>query len=185
MPPFLVQSCILENATQIARNNIMAFWNDPNWVLMWGDKPKEYVITQAIRRSPWNLLQSPARNRHQKVVDGSTGDIVGYARWILPEYMDADSWIEAKIPRPNTKVFLSYLAVHPEHQHKGIATMLVQSGITAAKDLHLDIFVRASDAGLNMYRRAGFHMLDQIIQDDSKYGGNGKYGLHFLEIRIQ
>jgi hypothetical protein len=50
-----------------------------------------------------------------------------------------------------------------------------------AKDMGLDTFIRASDAGLNMYLRVGFQMLDQIIQDDSKYGGNGKFGVHFLE----
>jgi hypothetical protein len=106
MPPFLVERCNLEDAAEIARSNISAFWNDAHWVLMWPNKTKEHVITQAIRRSPWNLLKEPIRHRHQKVIDDSTGAIVGYARWILPEDADAtpNYWEEAKVARPSEQV---------------------------------------------------------------------------------
>lgn len=59
--------------------------------------------------------------------------------------------------------------------------MLVQHGAKEADKMGLDTFVLAFKAGLNVYKRAGFKLLDQIIQDDSKYGGSGEYGAYFLE----
>lgn len=52
---------------------------------------------------PQNLLTDPSRRRHQKAVDSVTGELVGYARWVLPEAgvngeMD-NLWPEARVPR--------------------------------------------------------------------------------------
>ena len=58
--------------------------------------------------------------------------------------------------------------------------MLVESGIKEAEKMGLDIFVLAFKVGLGVYRRMGFKLPDQIIQDDSKYGGKGEYGAYFL-----
>jgi hypothetical protein len=99
MPLYTVEACRVEDAVEIAHSNISAFWNDPNWVLMWRDKSKDYVISQAIRRSAWNLLKDPTQYRHQKVQDSYTGAIVGYARWILPTRTDTGFWNEAIVPR--------------------------------------------------------------------------------------
>jgi len=221
MSPYIIEACRVEDAVEIARSNISAFWNDPNWVLMWRDKSKDYVISQAIRRSARNLLKDPTQYRHQKVQDCDTGAIVGYARWILPTGSDIGVWNEAIVPRVSQQevdaaekefqdadwstwravdeldppidamneallsrkeyVILSYLAVHPNYQRKGIASLLVDSGIKAAQNMNFDIFVRASDAGLRMYQKVGFQLLGQVIQDDSRFGGNGNYGVHFLE----
>lgn len=41
-------------------------------------------------------------------------------------------------------------------------------------------FVHGLKAGLGVYRRAGFELLGEVIQDDSKYGGKGEYGAYFL-----
>ncbi|KAI0014167.1 hypothetical protein F4779DRAFT_560988 [Xylariaceae sp. FL0662B] len=76
---------------------------------------------------------------------------------------------------------LDYLAVHPDNRGRGIATLLVESGIAQAEKMAVAIFVLAFKAGLGVYKRAGFKMLDQLIQDDSKYGGKGEYGTYFLE----
>jgi hypothetical protein len=87
MPPFKVVPCTLDDALAIARNNISAFWEDKNWVLMWTRKNKscEYVISQSMHRWPYNLTKDPIHRRHEKVVDVDTGELVGFAVWILPE----------------------------------------------------------------------------------------------------
>ena len=59
--------------------------------------------------------------------------------------------------------------------------MLVENGIKEANKMGLDVFVLAFKAGLKIYQRAGFKLLDQIIQDDSKYGGKGEWAVYFLE----
>src|ERR1700761_6983679 len=40
---------------------------------------------------PHNLLLDSARRRHEKAVDTTSGAIVGYARWILPESCKTES----------------------------------------------------------------------------------------------
>lgn len=79
-----------------------------------------------------------------------------------------------------TNKVLDYLAVHPDHRRQGIASMLVESGCREAEKLGLDIFVHAMKDGLGVHLRAGFELVEQIIQDDSKYGGLGEYANYFL-----
>lgn len=69
---------------------------------------------------------------------------------------------------------LDYLAVHPENQGRGIATALVESGMREAEKLGLDIFVTAFKAGVGIYKRLGFRILKDFVEDDSKFGGPGE-----------
>ncbi|MCJ1315549.1 hypothetical protein MMC15_000869 [Xylographa vitiligo] len=78
-------------------------------------------------------------------------------------------------------LLLDHLAVLPEFRGRGIGTMLVESGIREAEKMGLDVFVLGMKAGLGVYRRVGFELLDKIIQDDSRFGGKGEYGAYFLE----
>ena len=99
MTPFTIDSCTIDDGPAIAYNNISAFWTDPNWVLLWRGKTLDHVISQSVRRQPYNLLKDPARYRHLKAVDIMSGAIVGYARWILPEADTEDKlWSSARVP---------------------------------------------------------------------------------------
>ena len=62
--------------------------------------------------------------------------------------------------------------------------MLVRSGLKEAEALGMDVFVMAKNAGLKVYQRAGFKLLDQVIGDDSKYGGEGEFTWSFLEYKV-
>ncbi|PTB66812.1 hypothetical protein BBK36DRAFT_1117632 [Trichoderma citrinoviride] len=75
---------------------------------------------------------------------------------------------------------LDYLAVHPENQGKGIATLLVQSGMKEAAKLGLDIFVLAFRPAWGVYSRLGFRVERELVQDDSMYGGDGNYGVRYM-----
>lgn len=76
-----------------------AFYCDKHWKSFWHGKPLEEIIADCTARLPWKLAQTDPLKRHQKVVDESTKDIVGYARWILPENMaNAKAWPEAGLP---------------------------------------------------------------------------------------
>jgi len=79
---------------------------------------------------------------------------------------------------------LDYLAVHPDYRRQGIALMLVQEGVRQAEELGLDTFVMACEDGKGVYERAGFVLLEQVVQDDSEFGGEGKYTSHFLERKV-
>jgi len=75
---------------------------------------------------------------------------------------------------------LDYLAVHPTNQGKGIGTALVQSGMREAEKLGLDIYILAFKAGVGLYKRLGFQVEKEIVQDDSKYGGTGDHRTFFM-----
>lgn len=75
---------------------------------------------------------------------------------------------------------LDYLAVHPENKGRGVATQLVESGIRQAELLGLDLCILAFKAGLGVYTRLGFRIVDQLIQDDSMFGGPGEWATYMV-----
>jgi GNAT superfamily N-acetyltransferase len=77
-------------------------------------------------------------------------------------------------PLLNTTV-LGYLAVHPNHQRQGVASLLIESGVHAAELMGLDIFVSGTKAGRVVYHEAGFTLLGEITQDTTELGGDGEF----------
>jgi hypothetical protein len=113
MPPFIVAPCTLDDGPAIARNNVSAFWEDNSWAQTWirKNKTREYVISQGAQRWPYNLTKDPIHYRREKAVDVSTGELVGFASWILPgssvtgeeedeagKQETAKLWPEARVP---------------------------------------------------------------------------------------
>ncbi|KAK2735543.1 GNAT family [Colletotrichum kahawae] len=84
-----------------------AFWTDPNWMLLW---PRhitlDFLVEQAAKRLPNNLLRGRDALRHEVAVDPATGALVGYARWELPAAKTTSGpdgsrrpeWAAAQIP---------------------------------------------------------------------------------------
>jgi hypothetical protein len=89
--------CRVEDGKYIAQSKVAAFWDEAWWRLSWTGRAKEYMIRGITDRSPKNLLTDRDIRRHQKAVHSETGDIVGYARWIMPE-AHKDSWLIAQTP---------------------------------------------------------------------------------------
>ncbi|KAK1245469.1 hypothetical protein MKX08_005098 [Trichoderma sp. CBMAI-0020] len=92
----LVSNCTVDDAVGLANSNMTAFYGEPWWNMNW-DKPLDAIIESATARMPTNLLKDRDVRRHQKVIDTATGQVVGYARWILPA-SHADSWLDAQVP---------------------------------------------------------------------------------------
>lgn len=51
------------------------------------------------------------------------------------------------------------MATHPKYQRKGIGRLLLQWGIDVAEQLGLPMYLESSDAGLPLFKKAGFEML--------------------------
>ncbi|KAK0622750.1 hypothetical protein B0T14DRAFT_535825 [Immersiella caudata] len=157
----------------------------------------DYHTPQFALRCPRNLLRNRATARHEKAVDTTTGKVVGYARWSLPEgYPDAwpeaiirvaeravwdPDWssdelldkvreVEREVLGRGLYMILGYLAVHPDEQRQGIVTALVRNGMRQAEKLGLDIFVHAMKPGVKVYQWLGFRMEREVIQDGSMGG---------------
>ncbi|KAI3546562.1 acetyltransferase [Colletotrichum filicis] len=63
---------------------------------------------------------------------------------------------------------LDYLAVHPDNQGQGIGTALIKSGISKAEGSGLAIFIHAMEDGGDLYKRLGFVIGIEFLQDDTK-----------------
>jgi len=95
-----IQRCTVADAAALGENNASAFWTDGSWRQMWPlCTLSPFVVEQVTKRLPRNLLTDRAKLRHQKAVDPATGEVVGYARWILPPSRAGDEWWpEAQVP---------------------------------------------------------------------------------------
>ncbi|KAK6955623.1 hypothetical protein Daesc_003265 [Daldinia eschscholtzii] len=99
-----IDGCTVADAPALARNNMSAFWEDPTWILLWPEGTTlGRLIESATKRYPRNLVTGRDEKRHEKAVDPVTGELVGYARWILPpsHFTKEDGspeWPEAQVP---------------------------------------------------------------------------------------
>jgi len=62
------------------------------------------MIEWATKRFPWVLVTEREIKRHQKAVEISMGQVVGYARWLLPpdsELANKDIRLEAQAAEPS------------------------------------------------------------------------------------
>ncbi|KAE9382226.1 hypothetical protein N431DRAFT_491429 [Stipitochalara longipes BDJ] len=79
---FCIQSCGPADAPDIATN----------------------LIDRSTKRFPWNLINKRELKRYQKAIDVASGEVVGYARWLLPpELADEKVWSEAQVGEPSPK----------------------------------------------------------------------------------
>ena len=69
----------------------------------------------------------------------------------------------------------------PEFRRRGIASALIRRGLEEADRLGLDTFVMSMRAGVSVYQKAGFVLLDHVLVDASSRGGDKDYGGWFLE----
>ena len=95
----LIPFCTVEDpANGLARNNMSAFWEIPGWNIIWpAGKDLEYLVNATTKRMPHALLTDRPVRRHQKVIYVPTGEIVGYARWVISDSLK-DEWLEAQVP---------------------------------------------------------------------------------------
>jgi len=68
------------------------------------------IIKNLGERMPWRLIEGRAKYRHEKAVDANTGEIIGYARWKLPEDNTLLQWPKAKVPEPSIEERATYEA---------------------------------------------------------------------------
>jgi len=54
-----------------------------------------------------------------------------------------------------------------------------------ANKLGFDTFVSACADGKSVYDRAGFKLLEFIVQDDREWGGDGAHTTYFMEKTVE
>ncbi|KAG9496752.1 hypothetical protein J7337_011535 [Fusarium musae] len=216
MSGYQLQSpCRVEDGLLIAQSQVSAFFEEAWWRLSWTDRTRESLIQSIADRSPKNLLTNREVRRHQKIVHLETGDIVGYARWILPE-SHKDAWLEAQTPDVSDEQREVFARRHAEtdwnpredndklddhiggwrekhkqerdmdHQQKGLASLLVNSGLEEAKKLRINVIIVAMGRrALGLYLKHGFELLEEKSQSMSYFGIDKLYETFYLRKKAE
>ncbi|KAK6006764.1 hypothetical protein QM012_005772 [Aureobasidium pullulans] len=202
-------------APSTANAMVSARWKDPHWVSLFKpDISSSKVTFDTAQRLPWNLINGRASNRHQIAVDDTTGEVVAYARWILPVHLiSAVVWpesqvqectkekraefqqmfedvgdrglrmdllefrstpleeIDARIKESGPFLELDYLATAPQYQRRGIGAMLLKAGLEVADAHGLKSYVTSSVAGVKLYQKHGFEIVETSTINYSQFGG--------------
>ncbi|KLJ11962.1 hypothetical protein EMPG_12887 [Blastomyces silverae] len=122
-----------------------------------------------------------------KCVDTDTGKIVGMAVWdvywrgktdeerkkpTIPWLQGAEKeraeaflgalWeMREKWLGGRRHVYCALLAVHPEHQKRGIGKLLMDWGLDIGEKLQLPVYLESTKAGVPLYTKLGFERLSQ------------------------
>ena len=99
MARYEVKVCTTEDGAGLARAQMSAFWHDNHWRTLWNGIPLEQVIEWSTSRIPHNLTTDRSHRRQLKAVDCETGEIVGYARFVVPDNMTS-MWKAAQVAEP-------------------------------------------------------------------------------------
>jgi len=75
---------------------------------------------------------------------------------------------------------VDFLAVKPTFQRRGIASLLIQKGCEIADAHQMKAFVMSSSAGLKVYERSGFKLVETVSTDYSQFGATEPNVHHFL-----
>lgn len=107
-----------EDAAGLSQVMMRAFYRDPHWRLLWGSMTLEDIILSCENRLPRNLVKGRGSRRHRKAVDAVTGEVVGYARWVLPEGQE-DLWKDAQVAEPSAQQAAQYEARYSAYMVDG------------------------------------------------------------------
>ena len=205
----------------LADTMMRAFYQDAHWASLWKGVTLDTIIYDCARRLPWNIVKVTSPKRHRKVVEEATGNVVGYARWIIPDG-HVDTWangivletdlekrqayeqtfqdvtddgkirgidhqmvdeLSEVIEKAEAEVLstgeefliLDYLATHPEHQRRGIGSMLLAEGLAYADRNSLRTIVVAKTPGVKLYQDHDFQVIKLVQQERPQYGWSKPY----------
>jgi hypothetical protein len=105
---YAIGSVTVNDAPGLSKVMMSAMYRDPHWALLFGSMPLQDIIDACTERLPKALSSNREERRHQKVIDQSTGEIVGYARWILPDGAHGIEWLDAQVPEASEAEMEAY-----------------------------------------------------------------------------
>ena len=98
---YTVEFVSYSDAPGLSQTMMRAMNQDPHYNLLLGGGTTEELVANTGLRLPYNLSNNRGLLRHEKVVHTATGDVVGYARWELPEtetHSFESAWLDAQMP---------------------------------------------------------------------------------------
>ncbi|XP_014559678.1 hypothetical protein COCVIDRAFT_35203 [Bipolaris victoriae FI3] len=104
------------------------------------------------------------------------GTIRGIDHQMVDELSEAIEKAEAEaLSTGDEFLALDYLATHPEHQRRGIGSMLLAEGLAYADRNSLKTIVVAKTPGVKLYQDHGFQVVKLVQQERPQYGWSKPY----------
>ncbi|KAH8668962.1 acyl-CoA N-acyltransferase [Xylariales sp. PMI_506] len=139
-----------------------------------------WILPERLR-GEWLSAQTPPVSAAE---EKAYGEQFAKARWFTEnrgkKLGQALGDIMGRLMQDKEYLELEYLAVHPENQGRGVATLLVEHGVAEAERLGVDVIVMAYKPAVGIYKRLGFELVEQYLEDDPKDGGKGEFGAYFM-----
>lgn len=118
---FTISAVDYDDAQGVSKNNMTAFYHtDAHWRALWKSTTLEEIIRGAASRMPHGLASGREGKRHLKATDDDTGEIIGYARWILPDARSTLKWPEALVREPTDDESESFKAKFQANTEEGM-----------------------------------------------------------------
>ncbi|PQE06803.1 hypothetical protein CJF30_00008681 [Rutstroemia sp. NJR-2017a BBW] len=158
------------------------------WEILKGPSIEQSVDECASRYALWHRSDPTSRWIY---VSDTSGKVLGGMQWNiheknpyeqgapkLPAYwwpegdmktlsdMVLDNFFKGRPGRMSKPHFLiSYCFVHPEHRHRGVASMMMRWGLEKADAQGLDTFVESTEDGRGLYEAFDFVVIDKLYLD--------------------
>ncbi|KAH0012073.1 acyl-CoA N-acyltransferase, partial [Aureobasidium melanogenum] len=130
-------------APSIANAMVSARWKDPHWAALFrSDVSSSRVTSETAQRLPWNLIAGRASKRHQVAIDNATGEVVAYARWVLPERLastDPVIWPEAQVQKATEEERAEFEKMSKEVTDRGLRMDLLEYRSTPLEEIDAKI----------------------------------------------
>ena len=138
----------------------------------------------------WSVIEHPPQSKEE--LDAAF-ESASKARFDVPPiegmneeidraFFRAAFYSEAEIVGEQPYMMLRILAVHPEHQRRGVGKLLLQQGLDRADRLGLPVYLDAGESGKPVYERYGFEVKKVMPLDCTEYGGRSD-GRHWCMLR--
>lgn len=93
--------------------------------------------------------------------------------------LTSDTFPETEYPE---FLYLGVLAVHPDHQRRGIGSKLLNWGLERARREGVRVGTEASPAGKGLYEKFGFEVVREVVWDEGR-GEEGRSPVMLWEPR--
>ncbi|KAK3192055.1 hypothetical protein K4F52_001682 [Lecanicillium sp. MT-2017a] len=97
MAEYELMHCTIDDDAGVSQCKVSSFWNEEWWLTDYYDKRPNALRDAMTLRFPHTILRNRDVRRHQLVRHVPSGEVVGYARWLLPKEA-ANEWLEAQSP---------------------------------------------------------------------------------------
>lgn len=172
-----IQACYLSTFECPSPTNKLFFAKDPSTNTVLGIS-RWQLFSPDASISP--DVHTQLAKAHANAPVSEAAAIPGMNLALANAYFETAFKAKHAVPRPFVE--LKMLAVHPEHQGKGVGAALVRDGLRWVDEMQVPALVIAAVQGRPLYERCGFDEVRDFPLDAREFGGYGE-GKHWVMIR--